>query len=184
MEDQQPNLDGNNTYKSKLDPKYLKLLIISSDIKTFNLVKENLTSHKESQLFNLDKSLSLSEAKTLTRDNNYDLIILDLDLHNYNLDTLEAFYTLRSFYKLPNILLLISETNEKLAVEALGQGAQDVFVKAHISKNSHGLCRCIRYCYERYRYINSQEHTNFKNSLPTSNSERIEELDKLIQSLE
>lgn len=172
------------TEERKLDPKYLSLLLIESDLKVVNLIKDNLAYHKESHLFKVDQVSSLEEGKDYLDNGSYDLVILALNLTSFTPASLEAFYTLKTFYDNCNILLLTQEENERLAVEALSQGAQDVFVKKQIRKESVGLSRCIRYCYERYKYITELENYKPLNSDFKNKDERIERLDKLIKDFD
>ncbi|HEY9811155.1 MAG TPA: ATP-binding protein [Halomicronema sp.] len=87
----------------------------------------------------------LKEAVDSCRQCQFDVILLDLCLPDSN-----GWETVAEFHReIPNVpvLVLTSEENEEVAIQAMSQGAQDYLVKNDITYNL--LFRAIRYAIER-----------------------------------
>ncbi len=89
-------------------------------------------------------------------DRDYDLVILDLGLaESQGLDTLSRFIV-----HCPKIPIVVLTTNEdiQLSINAIKTGAQDFLVKGDISPNT--LARALRYAVERFEILDELEEKN------------------------
>jgi two-component system sensor histidine kinase/response regulator len=89
-------------------------------------------------------------------DRDFDLVILDLGLaESQGLETLSRFIV-----HCPNTPIVVLTTNEdiQLSINAIKAGAQDFLVKGDISPNTLG--RALRYAVERFEILNELEEKN------------------------
>lgn len=97
--------------------------------------------------FYLHKATRLGSALEILDRGHIDLTILDLNLpDSFGLETFRSVYACASHVP---IVVLSSDADEELAVEAVGLGAQDYVVKDNGAKNP--LARPVRFAWERVR---------------------------------
>lgn len=97
--------------------------------------------------------LSLSQAKKLLIEAEYDIILLDLTLaESSGIETLQL--TL-GFVKTLPIIVLTGLDDEAIALQAVREGAQDYLVKGSFGKEL--LLRAMRYAIERKRMQNMRD---------------------------
>ncbi|MEM9484799.1 MAG: ATP-binding protein [Cyanobacteria bacterium P01_F01_bin.116] len=87
----------------------------------------------------------LDDALQTLQQASIDAVLLDLSLpDSYGLETL---LSLQSEFPALPIVILTGTNDEKLAIQAVQQGAQDYLIKGQVSK--YGLSKAIRYAIER-----------------------------------
>jgi len=128
----------------------IKILLIEDNPGDARLVLEVL---KQGSGFALGSSLAydiftadtLAGGRAILRDNNIDLVMLDLGLpDSQGLDTLSAILSEKADVA---IIVLTVESNEELGISAVKMGAQDYLFKGQVEP-SH-IVRSIRYALER-----------------------------------
>ena len=93
---------------------------------------------------------SLGEAKSLISTEWFNIVLLDLDLPDY-----QGITTLKSLLKVLGsipVVVILQEGDDELGVEAMHLGAQDYLHYADL-QNEHLLKRIIRYSIERNKHI-------------------------------
>lgn len=102
--------------------------------------------HKENLTTGIEEALS----------RHFDVVILDLGLsESHGLETLSRFIA-----HCPSVPIVVLTTNEdmQLSVQAIKAGAQDFLVKGDITPNT--LARALRYSIERFEVLNELEEKN------------------------
>jgi PAS domain S-box-containing protein len=124
----------------------VKILLIEDKPADAELVQEMLTN-VEGFSFSLEHAEQLSTGLEQLAEGNVDIILLDLRLpDSHGLDT---FTTAHSQASHTPIIVLSNLNDEKLAAQAVREGAQDYLVKGQVDGNL--LARAIRYAVERAR---------------------------------
>lgn len=103
----------------------------------------------------------LTEAAAAIQDNQFDLVLLDLNLpDSRGLDTLAQLLLL-----VPNapIIVLSGIEHDTLALQAVQQGAQDFLVKGKVK--AHELARAMLFSLERYRRETELEKLSLQDPL-------------------
>ncbi len=97
--------------------------------------------------FELSRAKDLNQALKRAQEENFDVALLDLALpDSEGLQTFTTFY--RHVSRIP-IIVLTGLTDETIALQAVGDGAQDFLIKGQITSDS--VVRAIRYAVERHR---------------------------------
>ena len=138
----------------------LKILLIEDNPGDARLIQEELSdplpfSNKNTQ-FLLSHANNLSQGLECLLNERINIILLDLGLpDSLGLKTFTKLYN--HSHQVP-IIVLTGFDNEKLAVRAVGEGAQDYLVKGKIDKNL--LTRSIFYAIERHRLLSKLRDYN------------------------
>jgi signal transduction histidine kinase len=147
----------------------LKILLIEDNPAEARLLQEFLRGFNLEQ-FCLVHVKRLGEALNRLREENVDVILLDLTLpDSVGLDSLKPL--MQQAPRLP-IVVLTNTNDDRLAIEAVRQGAQDYLVKRHV--NAEGLVRSLHYAIERKRAAEVLRDEN--EALETQVRERTAEL--------
>lgn len=130
----------------------IRILLIEDNPGDARLLQEMLKEDKSPGM-DLMRADRLGEGLELLRNNDIDVILLDLSLpDSHGLETFLATY--ENARNTP-IILLTGLDDESIGVEALKQGAQDYLVKGKV--DSDLLIRSIRYAIERQRLLVEME---------------------------
>ena len=124
----------------------IKILLVEDNPDDVRLLHETLTETDLVQ-FSLTHVERLNPAIERLRENDFDLLLLDLSLpDSQGLDTL-----IQAHLRIPDvpIIVLTGVHDEELALKTVQGGAQDYLVKGQI--NHMLLVRTIRYAIERHR---------------------------------
>lgn len=124
----------------------LKILLIEDNPAEARLLQEVLKGF-DLQQFCLVRAKRLREALTLLQERRFDAILLDLTLpDSVGLDSLKPL--MAAAPQVP-IVVLTNTNDDRLAIEAVRQGAQDYLVKRRV--NVEVLVRSLHYAIERKR---------------------------------
>ncbi|MGF1541676.1 MAG: ATP-binding protein [Pleurocapsa sp.] len=133
----------------------VKILLIEDDVAEARLLQEVLKGFSLT-LFCLTHVKRLQEGLEQLKKDNFDVILLDLTLpDSQGLTSLEILVN-----RIPHlpIVVLTNTNDDRLAVEAVRQGAQDYLVKRHI--NIDVLVRSLQYAIERQKVSDLLRETN------------------------
>ncbi len=123
---------------------FLRVLLVEDNPGDADLIMELLPAHGP-VLFEIECVARLSEALERVISNRFDIILLDLSLPDSDgLETLRAMR--RHGAELP-IVVLTGNNDERMALSAIQEGAQDYLVKGLPDKSQ--LARAIKYAVER-----------------------------------
>ena len=129
-----------------MDTQLSRVLLAEDNRADARLLQEALAPVK-SPRFQLTHVERLSEMRTHLREHTPDVVILDLGLpDSHDLETLVL--TRAQAAEVP-IVVLTGLEDEALAIQAMGEGAQDYLVKGRLDSGS--LVRSLRYAIERKR---------------------------------
>ena len=153
-------------YREK--PKSIDILLIEDDLAEARLIQEIL------QNFDLDRFVLTHVERLQTglnrlKQKQFDLILLDLTLpDSRGLSSVEML--VNNFASLP-IVVLTNTNDDRLAIEAVRQGAQDYLVKRKI--NIEVLVRSIQYAIERQKasVLLRETNENLVNQIQQKTSE-------------
>ena len=149
----------------------VKILLIEDDVAEARLLQEILKSFNLT-LFSLTHVKRLQAALEQLKEDYFDVILLDLTLpDSQGLASLELL--VNHTPHLP-IVVLTNTNDDRLAIEAVRQGAQDYLVKRQI--NIDVLVRSLQYAIERQRVSDLLRETN--ENLVTQIKEKTAELMK------
>lgn len=126
-------------------------LLIEDDPEDRNLVHAVLgrisTGDGDHHRWRIQDAPTLAEGLAAIRDDSFDVILLDLHLPDaVGLDALRRLLAAQS---LAPVLILTSEENEAVGVDAVKEGAQDFLPKARL--DAQQMQRAIDYAIERHR---------------------------------
>jgi two-component system NtrC family sensor kinase len=124
----------------------INVLLIEDNKGDARLVKEMLAEARGEQ-FELINVQRMSEALGRLRDQQFDMILLDLSLPDSQ--RLETFYTVHEYAPHTPIVVLSGLGDEAMGVKAVREGAQDYLIKGQV--DSALLVRAVRYAIERKR---------------------------------
>ena len=149
----------------------IKVLLIEDNLAEARLLKEILKGNEKKE-FHLVNVSRLSEAISLLKQTNFDVILLDLTLpDSQDLESLAPL--LITAPKLP-IVVLTNTNDDNLALAALRQGAQDYLIKREVSLEI--LTRSLCYAIERKQMEEAFRESN--EALKMSVIERTNQLEK------
>jgi signal transduction histidine kinase len=149
----------------------IKILLIEDNLAEARLLREILKQAQFKQ-FGLVHVKRLGEAINRLNEDRFDVILLDLTLpDSQGLESLD-----RLLGHAPNlpIVVLTNTNDERLAIEAVRQGAQDYLVKRQV--NLDVLVRSLLYAIERKQVLETLRTVN--ETLEVRVQERTAELDK------
>ncbi|MBW4555849.1 MAG: hybrid sensor histidine kinase/response regulator [Trichormus sp. ATA11-4-KO1] len=149
----------------------VKILLIEDNLAEARLLQEFLRQ-ADSQEFSLVHVNRLGEALNELSRNSYDVILLDLTLPDSQ--GLSSLPPLMSHAPSIPIVVLTNTNDEKLAIEAVRQGAQDYLVKRQV--NVDVLVRSVCYAIERKQVLETLRTVN--QTLQSRVEERTAELVK------
>lgn len=124
--------------------KCFKVLLIEDNPGDALLIREMLNEVKNSQ-FEVKHAKKLSEGLNHLQNNIFDVILLDLALPDSR--GIETFNITNERASQMPIIILTGLSDEELAINAVGKGAQDYLVKGEV--DSRLLDRSVRYAIER-----------------------------------
>jgi CheY-like chemotaxis protein len=130
----------------------LSVLIVEDNPADMMLIKEYLSERKDI-LFDIHEAGTLDSALKLLLHNDYDVILLDLFLHDSSgLDTVRRVITTSP--DIP-VIVLTGLQDEEVAVQAVRYGAQDYLEKQYLT--SVLLNKSVIYAIERKRILQEKE---------------------------
>ena len=130
------------------------ILVIEDSFSDADLLIKNFA--KVGKSWNITRVERLSEGIAKASTNHFDIALLDLSLpDSEGLETVENF--IAAVPGIPTIVLTIA-SDEKLAIAAIGRGAQDYLIKGEITPNI--LVRAIYYGIERGRLLKQIVQSN------------------------
>jgi PAS domain S-box-containing protein len=128
-------------------PDNITLLLIEDNPGDTRLIRVMLAESRDMPC-NIESVGSLSAGVPRILQGGIDLVLLDLGLPETNgIDTLRSLR--KNVPKLPAVVVMSGLGDEKVAVQAVQEGAQDFLIKGQV--DSGLLIRSIRYAIERYR---------------------------------
>ncbi len=129
-----------------MDQEQIRVLLVEDNLGDARLVQEMLAESKN-YIFDFSHVESITKAYSSITKNHYDVLLLDLSLpDSIGLDTVQSLVTVNP--DLP-IVVLSGTSDEKTAMDAVQNGAQDYLVKGQGA--SAMLVRSLRYAIERKR---------------------------------
>ncbi|WP_419743311.1 response regulator transcription factor [Paraclostridium dentum] len=131
----------------------MRILIVEDEIDLLEAIAEGLRIDG----YAVDTSDDGLEGLELSIANDYDLIILDLNLPN--IDGLDILKNIRSKDKLTKILILTARSSIEDRVKGLDLGANDYLIKPFHFDELEARIRCLL----RIKFIQEDEELNFKN---------------------
>jgi DNA-binding NtrC family response regulator len=130
----------------KMDNTSIKVLLVEGDVRFARTLRDSLTSLTSARI-DLQASENLAEALRRFSQTRFDAILLDLDLPDSR--GLATFVRVqRQAPKVP-IVVLAGYDNERQALDAVRQGAQDYLIRS--KADGKILSRVIRHAIERKR---------------------------------
>ncbi len=126
----------------------LNILLVEDNLGDVGLITEFLKESNSTQI-DLTVTGSLRQAVEITKQQSFDLILLDLSLPDSR--GLVTFSCMHESCSDTPIILLTGLDDETVAVQAMKQGAQDYLVKGRVETDA--LIRSIRYAIERHRLV-------------------------------
>jgi len=144
--------------------KFFNVLLVEDNLGDAYLIQEQFKSSKTYEYY-LTHVEYLADAISAITQDSYDVILLDLSLPDGQ--GLETLKTLKEHSWEVPIVILSGLNNEKLAIQAVRQGAQDYLVKGYVTGET--LVHALRYAIER-KFIEEQLKTKTA-QLEASNKE-------------
>lgn len=132
--------------KSELSADTLNTLIIEDNLGDARLVRALLEEEHDIG-FNLFHAARLGEGLALLEENEIDVVLLDLNLPDST--GMNSVRKLKPYSNQVPIIVLTGLEDHEVALEAVGEGAQDFIVKNQMEAGT--LVRSIRYAVERVR---------------------------------
>ena len=171
---------------SKIDTKFIKILLIEDNPDTKRLLQDELLSDNGNIEYSLQCVERLSMGiEYINNNEGLDVILLDLLLpDSQGMDTLSRIQSVTQ--DIP-VIVLSNHDDESFAVKTVQMGAQDYLVKERVDRDV--LARAIRYAIERHQMIKKleqaqgelQEIARYDSLTGLSNRNFFyEQLDKLI----
>lgn len=130
--------------------KYIKIALIEDNPGDVRLIEECLKENTPMNL-HLHHFNSLTEALEKIKNQNFDVILLDLNLpDSFGMNTINKIIKVKK--EIP-IVALTTISEESLAVDALKKGIQDYIVKEYLDR--YNLVRAINHAIERKKIENA-----------------------------
>ncbi|MBT33450.1 MAG: hypothetical protein CMO01_27625 [Thalassobius sp.] len=129
----------------------LKCLYIEDNIADFKLLEARLKKKEASQNYQITNCQTLQQAEKVLSTERYNLILLDISLPDAQ--GLEGVDFLQNKFPFIPIVVLTGNTDKKLAIEAIKEGAQDYLIKGEFSEEL--FIKVCDYAVERKK-INSE----------------------------
>ncbi|MFC5471291.1 GGDEF domain-containing protein [Cohnella suwonensis] len=142
------------------DMKTIKVLLIEDNPGDMRLIQEALADYDNAE-FDVHCADLLDTGIKLLEQSSFDVVLLDLSLpDSQGIDTITA---VREYAKVVPIVVLTGLDDEKLALSAVQQGAQDYLIKGQV--NSAAIMRSMRYAIERSRLQDQLYHMSIMDEL-------------------
>ncbi|MBC2606620.1 response regulator [Pelagicoccus albus] len=135
----------------------VKILLVEDNDADAEFVLTLLESSHRGKRYVCRRCMSLEEARSLSSETSFDLMLLDLGLPDSV--GLETFAKIRSRARCP-VIVLSGMSDETLALEAVQLGAQDYLMKDELGE--FGLERAICYAIERHALLDALEDAKQK----------------------
>ena len=158
--------------QSQIDKTPISILLIEDMLSDAELVKRMLRNN--SILSSIQCAQSLSEAKDLIEQSQFDLILTDMGLPDS--DGIETVTKLREINNRLPIIALTGRDDDDIGLEAIRAGASDFIPKGALSKPV--ISRAINYTLERYRLTKTLREANGQLE---KNNERLAQMYKMSQ---
>ena len=148
----------------------VKILLIEDDLAEARLLQEVLKSFQLIE-YSLVHVKRLQEGIDRLQQNRFDVILLDLTLPDSQ--GLESLKLLVDHAPKVPIVVLTNTNDDKLAIQAVREGAQDYLIKRHV--NVDVLVRSVQYAIERQRASDllREAKQNLENQVQKRNDELI-----------
>lgn len=156
----------------------MNILLIEDNPEDVQTIQEALADGKSGS-HSVQWADRLSKGLERMAGTSFDLVLLDLSLPDSK--GLRTLTDLRAAAKDTPIVVLTSSDDERLALEALQQGAQDYLVKAYVQIYPDLLLRSIRYAVERKRA--EQKERQLVETAAEAERKRAAELEQAYQEL-
>ena len=149
----------------------VEILLVEDDLAEARLLQEVLKSFNTNR-FNLFHVKRLQEALQYLKTVSCDVVLLDLTLpDSVGLDSLRTI--IKNIPSIP-VVVLTNHNDDKLALEAVREGAQDYLIKRKI--NVEGLVRSLEYAIERKRVAEQirRENESLSDRVQLQNNQLVE----------
>lgn len=138
----------------------LQLLVVEDSDPDFILLKKHLNKSVIA-IGDIVRAESVSDVKELHNTENFDLIFLDLSLPDS--EGIDSFNAVKALIPQTPLIVLSGLADMKIAVNAIGLGAQDYLVKGEFDEKL--LTKTIRYSIERNKILSKLKYLNDKHEL-------------------
>jgi diguanylate cyclase (GGDEF)-like protein/PAS domain S-box-containing protein len=159
-----------------MNSKPLSMLLIEDDPGFRDFVVQML-SEPGNSVFHIEQSQTLGEGFDVLNREKVDVVLLDLILPDN--EGINTFSLIKEKHPDLPIVILTSLEDEKMAVEAVKNGAQDYLFKMQVKGDV--LIRSLRYAVERKRVQEELQHA--RDEMETRVSDRTKELKELNNKL-
>lgn len=122
----------------------IKILIVEENDEQYNLIKK-LLNLSEYDVFDVSRSTSFKETKEKLENNNFDIMLLDLNLPDTK--GLETVFKIKKIFDKP-FIVISGISDYSVIIRAIKAGASDYFVKGSYTMDT--LTRSIRYTLDKY----------------------------------
>lgn len=129
-----------------IEKRIIKVLIIDDD-EFITMVYEDQLSSVPNISFKITSFLTLHEGIEASRNNEYDVLLLDLNLPDSNY--LETINRIPELSETLPVLIMTSTNDEVLALKSMNQGGQDYLVKGSLERTL--FIRSVLYGIERHQ---------------------------------
>lgn len=140
--------------------KPLQLLVVEDSEPDFILLKKHLNKSAIS-IAEIVRAESVSDVKELQHTDSFDLIFLDLSLPDS--EGIDSFNAVKTLIPQTPLIVLSGMADMKIAVSAIGLGAQDYLVKGEFDEKL--LTKTMRYSIERNKILSKLKYLNDKHEL-------------------
>lgn len=140
--------------------KPLQLLVVEDSEPDFILLKKHLNKSAIS-IAEIVRAESVNDVKELQHTDSFDLIFLDLSLPDS--EGIDSFNAVKTLIPQTPLIVLSGMADMKIAVSAIGLGAQDYLVKGEFDEKL--LTKTMRYSIERNKILSNLKYLNDKHEL-------------------
>lgn len=156
----------------------VRILIVEDDPRDARLIRSML-GRVDGSDFIVQCAGSIHDACSVVATSTIDVIILDLGLPDAT--ELDGLKKLQRAAGPTPIIVLTGRSDERVALDALAQGAEDYLIKGTVDRA--GLIRAIRYAMERHRAVSDLEEVTRQLQAANEALERLAILDPLTDVL-
>ena len=128
-----------------MNEKLINLLLVEDDPFDRNFLKQALSDCSKSMNFDVETTQNLSETLERLSSTDFDIILLDMELSDSS--GIDTFVKIHSKSQHTPVLVIIEPLEEKTAVDAIKNGADDYLIKGKIFRDV--LERSIYYALQR-----------------------------------
>ncbi|OCQ94326.1 histidine kinase [Oscillatoriales cyanobacterium USR001] len=130
--------------KTKTNPE-LKILLVEDSLDQAELIEQFLLTSNLTSQFSITRTDRISTAQQILNQESFDAILLDLELPDSH--GIETVTQVKKHSLNTPIVVLTSQSDQKIAIQSIQVGAQDYLIKVQIT--SEILIRSLRYAIER-----------------------------------